>query len=420
LVKNQLLLGAENINNFESSQAVLKVGRSGKYRLHTKMILICEIRFTSGHVPFNAGLLAMIRAAFPAEDLSFFGAAEQIEALKKQVGEPSASSIHWHEIPPIPLDTPYGKKLFRELCAIRCFLKILPQDSASRLVLSSAAPSTVLALKIARCFRFKTTVQVILHGLRGVVGKRYRHPIRRLQDMKSALTLLGNQKIQYLVLEQSIRDTVVNRLPQLSGNVEALEHPIAPNEGPCQPIAFNEPLRLGFLGNTLEMKGFPLFVETANAITARYACRVEFHVIGRSKDHKLVNGITALATKPARKHVTRDEFIRGVERLHFIILPHEAARYTLAASGVMLDAIAWEKPVIARKIPIFEAMFDRYGDIGYLFSNGAELTDVVERILITADKSRYYGQVTNLQGARKSRTPESLAAAYREICMKSF
>jgi len=383
------------------------------------MILICEIRFTSGHVPFNAGLLAMIRAAFPGEELSFFGGAEQIGALKKQVGEPFASSIPWHEIPHIPLDTPYVKRLFRELCAIRRLLKILPQDSASRLILSSAAPSTVLALKIARCFRSKTTVQVILHRLRGVVGKRYRRPIRRLQDMKSALSLLGNQNIQYLVLEQSIRDTVVNRLPQLSGKVEVLEHPIAPNEGACQPLPFKEPLRMGFLGNTLEIKGFPLFVVTANAITAKYGCRVEFHVIGHcSKDNTLVNGITALATKPASKYVTRDDFIRGLERLHFIILPHEAAPYTLTASGVMLDAIAWEKPVIARKIPIFEAMFDRYGDIGYLFSKGAELTDIVERILITADKCRYYGQVLNLRNARKSRGPESLAAAYREICTK--
>ena len=386
------------------------------------MILICEIRFTSGHVPFNAGLLATIRAAFPAEDLTFFGAAVQIEALKKQVGEPFASSIPWHEIQPIPSDTPYGKRLFRELCAIRRLLKILSQDSGSRLVLSSAAPSTVLALKVARCFRSKTTpVQVILHRLRGVVGKRYRRPLHRLQDMKSALTLLGNQNIQYLVLEQSIRDTVVNRLPQLSGKVEALEHPIAPNEGACQPIAFNEPLRLGFLGDTLEIKGFPLFVETANAVTAKYGRRVEFHVIGQSsEDNTLVSGITALATKPARRHVMRDEFIRGLERLHFIILPHEAALYTLTASGVMLDAIAWEKPVIARKIPIFEAMFDRYGDIGYLFSNGAELTDIIKCVLITADKSRYYRQVKNLRDARKSRAPESLAAAYREICKQSL
>src|SRR5688572_18207764 len=104
------------------------------------MILVCEITFRSGHVPFNSGLLATIRQAFPRETLGSVAAAEQIEALKIQVGEPLACSILWHEIPPIPSDTPYGQRFFRELCAIRRLFKALSQASAPRLVLSSAAP----------------------------------------------------------------------------------------------------------------------------------------------------------------------------------------------------------------------------------------------------------------------------------------
>ena len=46
------------------------------------MILVCEIMFDRGtHVPFNAGLLATIRAAFPKEDLAFYGAAAHIEQI---------------------------------------------------------------------------------------------------------------------------------------------------------------------------------------------------------------------------------------------------------------------------------------------------------------------------------------------------
>jgi hypothetical protein len=73
---------------------------------------------------------------------------------------------------------------------------------------------------------------------------------------------------------------------------------------------------------------------------------------------------------------------------------------TLTASGVLLDAIAWEKPVIARKIPIFEAVFEWHGDIGYLFSDDADLRGLVEEILQAVDKSRYHRQVLNLQSAR--------------------
>ena len=250
-----------------------------------------------------------------------------------------------------------------------------------------------------------------------MVGKRYRRPIRRFQDMKSALTLLGNNNIQYLVLEEPIRDTIVKNLPLLSDKIEALDHPISPTEGASQTVDLNEPIRFGFLGLAIEIKGFPLFVKIANEITAKYERRAEFHVIGRfPKDGKPVNGTNALATKPTDVQMNRADFIRCVSPLHFVVLPHEAASYTLSASGVLLDAIAWEKPVIARKIPIFEAMFEKHGDIGHLFSDDTELKSIVEQILQAADKSRYRRQVFNLRSLRKSRAPEALATAYREMC----
>jgi len=65
------------------------------------------------------------------------------------------------------------------------------------------------------------------------------------------------------------------------------------------------------------------------------------------------------------------------------------------------------------------AMFERYGDIGHLFGDDTELKDIVERIVQAADKSRYHRQVLNLRSARKSRAPETLAAAYRETCRNS-
>lgn len=384
------------------------------------MILVCEIMFDCGaHVPFNAGLIATIRAAFPKEDLAFYGGAAHLEQLRKQVGQGVANSIQWseiHSIPPGGLG--YGERFVRELRVIRRLFSELPQDSASCLILTSAFPSTVMAAKVARLFRSKPPrVQMVLHGLSGVIGKRYRRPILRFQDMKTALTLLGNSGIQYLVLEESIRDRVVKSLPLLSGKIEALEHPIAPTEGTAEVVDFSKPIRFGFLGTALKIKGYPLFVEVANVITEKYGKRAEFHVIGRCpEESKCVNGTDVLATPPAAGQLDRDDFIRGVAPLHFVVLTHEAAPYTLAASGVLLDAITWQKPVIARRIPTFEALFEKYGDIGYLFSDDAELTGILEQILQTVDKSRYHRQVLKLQEVRKSRDPETLAATYRELC----
>jgi hypothetical protein len=59
----------------------------------------------------------------------------------------------------------------------------------------------------------------------------------------------------------------------------------------------------------------------------------------------------------------------------------------------------------SRKIPIFEAMFEKHGELGYLFNDDTELKAIVERIVQAADKSRYSCQVQNLRSARKSRNP---------------
>jgi hypothetical protein len=382
------------------------------------MILLCEIGFSDGtHVPFNAGLLATVREAFPKEELSFFGSPAHIAELKHQVGQQLASATCWKEIVPPSPGTVYLRRFFRELRIVRSLFRNYVSYSTSRLIFTSAYPSTVLALKVARLFRFnRTPVQIVLHGLSGVVGKRYRRPIRRFQDMKTALTLLGNQQIQYLVLEESIRDTVVKNLPLLSGNVQTLEHPIPPNEGPSETVDLSEPIRFGFLGLALKTKGFPVFVKLAIEITEKYGKCAEFHAIGRFAEGSLpVIGMERLATKPVGPDMmSRANFVHAIAPLHFILLLHEAPPYTLAASGILLDAIAWEKPVIARKIPIFEEMFEKHGEIGYLFSDEKELGKIVEQLFEVGDKLRYHRQVLNLRVARKSRAPQTLASAYRK------
>jgi glycosyltransferase involved in cell wall biosynthesis len=386
------------------------------------MILVCELSFIGrGHVPFNAGLLATIHGALPKEGIAFYGSSAHIQELKRELTQSLAVSIAWIEISPPNSDAAYFRRFICELRILRRLVELLGTSSNSRLVLTSAYPSTVLAVKIARCFRPRLApVQIVLHGLSGVVGKRFRHPIRRFQDMKTAITLFGNTGILYIVLEQSIRDTIVSNCASLSGKFCALEHPISPRQGELPAINLDEPIRFGFLGLADEAKGFSVFVKTANHITAKYGSRVEFHAIGHMPANSMtMNGIDALATKPQNTQMSRTAFLRGVTPLHFIVLPHEAASYNLTASGVLVDAIACGKPLISRKIPMFESVFKKHGDIGYLFTDNEELKDVLERILQEADNARYQRQIYHLRSARKARQPEALAEVYNAISTKS-
>jgi Glycosyl transferases group 1 len=384
------------------------------------MIAACEPWFTDGgHVPFNAGLLATIRAAFPDEKLFFFGAGAHIEELKKQLGESLSESISWIEfVPPDPGRAYFGR-LFCEIKIIRNLLRTFPRNSKDYLLLTSACSSTVVALKLVKRSQFEgIKVQVVLHGgLSGIVGRRYRRPILRFQEMRTALTLFGNSNIQYLVLEDCIRDTLLKNVPSLSGKVETLDHPLPPNEAGSNSNDFTPPIRFGFLGLANESKGFAVFVRLAKEMAAKYQDQVEFHAIGRlPAEGNPALELDALAIRPGVRRMSRADFIRGVKQLHFIIFPHHPEHYDLSPSGTLLDAIAWEKPLVARSLPIFENMVKKHGDIGYLFRSDMELREVVEHIIQKRDKLHYHRQVLNIRKARGSRTPEALAASYRDIC----
>ena len=384
------------------------------------MILVCELSHPDGaHAPFNAGLLATIRAAFQKEGLWFFGAATHIAELKRQLGEDLVALITWVEISPPDRHETYFGRFLQELRIVRHLLRTVSKGTTQHLIFTSAYPSTILALKLARWFERKhIPVQMVLHGLNGVVGKRYRHPIRRFQDMKTALTILGNRKVQYLVLEEPIRDAIVRNLPSVAGKVEVLAHPLPPHEAESRAGGLGMPVRLGFLGLASESKGFPVFLELAKTVRAQYGNQAEFHTIGRFPAGCSPMGMEALATRPATERMGRSDFTRGVRQLHFVVLPHHATPYGLSASGTLLDAIAWGKPVIARRIPIFEHVFEKHGDIGYLFRDDTELTGIVKQILESPDHSRYEGQLINVHNARRWRSPEMLAVAYREICRR--
>ncbi len=386
------------------------------------MIVVAELGFNDGgHVPFNAGFLAVIRNAFPQEQVSFFGGSGQIVELKAQSGKMLAEFIEWQEMSLVPRDVSYFSRLIGEIHILKLLFQKFSEGGTGILLLTSVRPATLLALKLVKCFQSKdVNVQIVLHGqLSGVVGRRYRHPIRRFQEMRTALTIFGNNQLQYLVLENNLRDVLLQHLPFLSGIVEVLYHPLPPNEAVSITNHLSTPIRFGFLGLANEAKGFPVFVQLAEQINEKYRERTEFHAIGRrSSEGNPTLRTNNLITKPGVERLSRADYIQGVAQLHFIVLPFQVSQYELNSSGTLLDAMAWGKPLIARKISMFENLFAKHGDIGYLFSTDEELRDIVEDIVKSDDKARYDEQVRNIEKMRCSRSPEILAATYQNICEK--
>jgi glycosyltransferase involved in cell wall biosynthesis len=384
------------------------------------MIIYAELYHQDGaHVPFNSGMLEIIRLAFPDDEIMFFAPQSHLEQVRSQVGPRVASSIGWKPIVPPAQNANYFSRLRSDIEMVNHLATSLGQETNSRLVLTSISSSSLLAVKLMqRLTRKKVRVQVISHGeIMSGIGQRHRHPWRRFKEMRTALTLLKSSSIQYLVLEQSIRERLLQTLPSLGPNVEVLEHPIPANEGNSSVKQLATPVQFGFLGRANEVKGFPMFVELAAEMARSHPDKAQFHTVGRLESgSNSIPGLQALATPPAVERMSRNEYIDRLKRLHFIVMPYRIDYYELSPSGTLLDALAWGIPIIAAKIPIFARMFEAYGDIGYLFNNESELLRIVGNIIEERNDSRYAGQAANVHKARVSRSPATLARLYREIC----
>jgi hypothetical protein len=387
------------------------------------MIVVCEPGcWASEHVPVNAGILATIRAAYPSRTVSFFGEESHLNLIKELLGFEMAQSIRWNKVTLPPRYSAFKTRLASDLKLINHVLS--RTIDGGHLLLTAGGPSTVLAIKalLGLVHRGKKA-QIILHGgIASLMGWRSRNPLVRAQDFKTALRVGGNRNIQYIVLEEPIRDELVRGLPFLTRCVEVLDHPIPVNEGFEDSVQFKPPFQFGFLGLATEQKGFMKFVEIASEVGKRYPGRAEFHAIGRIHSdlkEKDMPAVQALSTKPSEAALSRSDFAAAVSALHFVCLFFQGNHYELSPSGVLLDSVAWEKPVIGTESSLLKNLRERFGDIGYLCGNG-DLNVTVESIVRNGDPVRYRGQTRAVRKVKESRTPQALGRKYQELCERLY
>ncbi len=180
------------------------------------------------------------------------------------------------------------------------------------------------------------------------------------------------------------------------------------------------PVRIGFVGQATEAKGISTFLEVARDFKARYGDAIEFHLIGRVPPGAELNRFALLDSPVSTEHLPRQEFLDRLARIHFAFLPFRPGYYNLSASGALLDAMTWTRPIIATNLPIVAELFARHGDIGYLCNDHDGMRSALEQVLSGMDQERYRRQVAALREARESRMPAALARLYQAIIRDGF
>ena len=265
------------------------------------------------------------------------------------------------------------------------------------------------------CWRIdgaRVPVQVVLHGGLAVIrNRRARNPLKRVVDTQSALELGRSKYLQYLVMEKCIRRMFFKIMPSLADSVDVLEHPFPIAETGPERLALEAPVRFwfGFLGKATESKGFELFRQLAETVRMSAPGKAEFHAIGPLGRLSNCGDLSALDRQPEREMLVRSEYVKGLKQMHYICFPYRSAHYELSVSGSVLDAVAFSKPMLAARLPIFADLFNRFGDLGDLSDGPEEWKKTLLRIVSKPYRSRYRLQQDAMESLQRSRSISALA-----------
>lgn len=385
------------------------------------MIIVCEfVRWGLEHVPFNAGLIAALNAAYPDEEIAFLGEASHVDALKSTLpGLQAAVNFVAVDIP--ARNARSDSRARKDWQLVRSTLNRYRQENQSNLYLFCSPTSAILwALRASlRKLRQNDCVQVVFHGELAFVARwQGRNPYFRAMSLRCAIQGGYHERVQYLVLEETIRTRLLELFPKLHSCIRVLEHPISPGETTRKPLSLTRPLEVGFLGLATPEKGLIKYLELAEASCDKLGDAVRFHLIGRlhvNYRHLAKRLTNVLASPLPGDRLDRLDYIRRLESLHFVCLMFGPS-YDLTASGVLLDCAGHGVPILGTPSPLLSDLTVRYGPLGYLEPDAIgglvkRLADILEH----SASSSYDEFVANLGRIRQDRSVAATGERLRKL-----
>jgi len=366
------------------------------------------------HLPFNEGYLRILRAAYPHDRMWFRGTKGHVERLAPRVADLADIALQ----PCKPFETPLGLSHHNPLAgrwAARRCLRLIAQESAGRplrlIALLGFNASLLSVMGRGWSPSSSVSLHMILHSQLGeAMVWRSRNPFIRAGDLISQITRPLPSSVRVVALELGIKEAIADASPAISPAIVTLEHPILRSEwAEDSPLAKVGKVKIAFVGHTRGAKGFDVFVQLAGRCSRN---DIEFHAIGHSSPETDHLDISALAQKPSKTPLLREEYLAALEEVDLVCLPLHSRAYDFTGSGTVSDAIAALKPLLVIRNRTIEALFDHYGPIGWLADGRDDLFELVRTLDPTEFGRQRSSWIGNLRAIREARRPETLAASY--------
>lgn len=363
------------------------------------------------HCPVNLGVIRIVRTAYPEAKITFVaGERHTAEIRKIDRGTCDENVTLLSYLPQLDADT-----LPKNILITYKKIKKTPRHIFHDADLIIQTSCTASSLNCFNWMGLSNKTVTYLHGNANEIESwRSKNPIRKYLDFTSSLKRFVSKGGKVLVYETGIKERLSLKAPWIASQLHKLGHPLLEEEGviPTNQRTLGSPIKIGFAGNATVSKGFPEFIKLADTMQQLKPDKYEFHAF--SNLHSSCKNINQSSlTKPAHIGMPRDEFIAGLKSMDFIFAWHSEEYYSLAASGILYDAVNLGIPMIARKT----AQIQHLEHVGMPVALHFETIDDVSRSLGGQQPSPhlYENLIHGLARARLTLTTQELARKFRGI-----
>ena len=317
--------------------------------------------------------------------------------------------IQYHPLRVLKPGTKRIQKFFLEYSQT---MKIIKESTADLIVFLSSFPNVqYFHILAARKFSDKKVV-IMTHGeAEGLIlpGKRW-----KFWSYPFWITKCFNHVLPKNIFRIVLGESILNNMKSFSDSdqIYYIDQPRDNFKKKNDILPLTKNNIFTFIGNCLYKKGGESFVKAAD-IVKRNSGSI-FEIIGAyDLDESISTNLTLLSNP--HEMIPRNLFNEALEKVTYACFPYPSDTYKFTASGAVLDAVIYLKPIIYIKNDYFDGIFKEAGDIGYRCEDENQFLETIQTLDEKTDIARYKQQVENLKQLQKKFSIDNIEKQIRTI-----
>lgn len=385
------------------------------------MIFVEYFSKGESHSDANASSLALLIKKYSNETFYVFCSFGHFECLKNilQTSNIPVDNIQFHNIETYPEKYEYSR-FFIDFKLVKQIFDFAQKNNEKKIFSTYTTTLFLYYLKLFLLLNPSIFVITTIHSeLERLYILKYSNGFNGLRKYFTILYCIffglylplsiNLKNYKCLVYGESIKQNLLKKVPLLKSNtVIAINHPYITNS-----IESSEPFKhgkvnFGLIGLIDKKKNGTNLLKLLQILKEQNTNKFKISLIGHIRNKMTEEYLgEALKFDFVERASDGTEFISRKLRdeleakVDYNIYTYNIDGYKLTASGAFMDAISFEKPVIAIKNDFFEYYFNKFGNIGYLFDNVNDMAKKMIEITANPNEEEYFIQRENIKTIKR-------------------